>query len=113
MNMPSVGPTPDYAFFIYYEDETDKYAVHWRGDEWGTDHHADLRFWYHDPLSQAGYEYLLKHYGLEEWLVEFSFEKVKKMHPQDLEAVRRKKEKELGLPTKESKSISLRKQNGV
>ncbi len=96
-NMPSYGPAPRYAFFIFDQDETDEFAVHWRGREWGTDQHADLRGWYHDPLEQRGYEFLLSHYGLPSGRQEFSFDKVKKMSPQDLVNARRQLEKEAAL----------------
>jgi hypothetical protein len=100
MCTPSVGPTPKYAFFIYYQDETDGYAVHWRGHEWGNDHHADMRFWYHAPLNTTGYMFLLNHYGLPTENPDFSFEAVKKMSPEKLFAYRRKLEMELGLESK-------------
>ncbi len=93
MSMPSFGPTPTYAFFIYSRDETDELAVHWRGDEWGTEYHADMRGWYHDPLMEAGYLALLDHYGLPRGDPELSFEKVKGMPPEDLVAARRSIEK--------------------
>jgi len=84
--MPSYGPTPIENFYVYYEDDTDQFAVHWRGNEWGTDHHADLRGWYHDPLSQEGYRYLLQHYQLPE--AEYCLEQVGKMPPAELDAAR-------------------------
>lgn len=82
MSMPSFGKPPEENFFIYYQDETDEFAVHWRGNEWGTDHHADMRAWYHDPLSEAGYKYLLKRYGLPEDHNDFTYEKVRKISPE-------------------------------
>jgi hypothetical protein len=88
--MPSVGPTPEDNFFIYAEDDTDQFAVHWRGTEWGTDHHADRRFWYHDELSEAGYEYLLRHYGLVQHRSEFTYEVVRRTSPEVLLAESRK-----------------------
>lgn len=94
MTMPSYGATPPKAFFVYYQDETDEFAVHWRGDEWGTDHHADMRGWYHDSLSESGYDFLLNHYGLPKDDPNFDFEKVRKLSPQSLVAARRNLEKE-------------------
>ena len=90
MTMSSVGPTPSENFYIYRQDETDKWAVHWRGSKWGTDNQADMRSWYHDPLDEEGYLFLLKHFGLPTGHPEFTFERVKKMSPQDLEVAQNK-----------------------
>lgn len=64
MSMPKFGPTPTRTFFSYREDDTDAYAAYWDGSQWTTEHHADRRGWYTEPLDQWGYEFLLNHYGL-------------------------------------------------
>jgi hypothetical protein len=41
-SMPSCGQPPESWLFVFEEDDTDRYAVHWRGSEWGRDYEGHL-----------------------------------------------------------------------
>ena len=97
MSLPSCGPTPNLAFFVYHTDEADQYAVYWNGNEWILMVNSDRRFWYPENLDDEALAYLLNHYGLQRHR-DLAFDAARSMSPKALVDARRKFEAEKNLP---------------